>query len=169
MSLPEPWINRIFERLAALYGSRLADLWSGSDRAAVVGVWAASLGGYVDRPQVIAGALRDCESLDQPPTLPAFKRLCAQRAGQQRYAALPAPSIDPDVARARLVTLREQAGFAVDPLFWAKRPLTAKAVDLLVSGARSHPGLRQILADHLASGGEMCRSPEATARIRALA
>lgn len=120
-----------------------------------------ALAGYADRPHVIGDALRDCEALEHPPTLPRFKALCAQRATQQRYVALDAPKTDPSVARERLAKLQATAGFAQDPLFWAKRPKSALAVDELRRGARAHPQLREIWADHVASQGAMCRSDDA--------
>lgn len=120
-----------------------------------------ALAGYADRPHVIGEALRDCEALEHPPTLPRFKALCAQRATQQRYVVLNAPKTDPAVARERLSKLQETAGFAQDPLFWAKRPKSAIAADELRRGARGHSQLREILADHVASQGAMCRSDEA--------
>lgn len=161
--LPETWVARIFTHFNTLWGARAASLWADSDPEYTKRVWAMALAGYEDRPQVIGDALRDCESLEHPPTLPKFKAICAQRATQQRYVALPVAATDPSVARERLAKL--DARFAVDPMFWAKRPKSAAAVDLLVRGARQHAGLRDILDGHIKDGGANCRSDAARGAI----
>ena len=73
ISLPLSWIDKLFDQFALMYGDRFKAMWNGIDTTAVKQKWAKSLAGcgpYLQR------ALRDCESLPFPPTLPAFKNLC---------------------------------------------------------------------------------------------
>lgn len=46
-------------------------------------------------------------------------------------------------------------------MFWAKHPMDAAAVALLVRGARTDWRLAQILRQHVETAGENCRSQEA--------
>jgi hypothetical protein len=78
-----PWIERIFERLSAFYGSKIADLWGTSDLGSVKAVWAEELAGYSG--DEIAAGIAGCKTRDWPPTLPEFLKLCR-------------PPIDPVVA-----------------------------------------------------------------------
>ena len=72
--LPESWIDRLFERMSAYYGSRFADAWRGTDAAVVKRVWAEALGGYTaDEMRRGVSALNGCQ---WPPTLPEFLKLC---------------------------------------------------------------------------------------------
>jgi hypothetical protein len=72
--LPQPWIERIFTRLSAFYGSKFADLWGNSDLANVKAVWSEELSAYSG--DEIAAALAQCKTRDWPPTLPEFLKLC---------------------------------------------------------------------------------------------
>lgn len=73
-ALPLPWIDRLFARFEAYYGSRFADAWRGADVAMVKGVWAEKLA-ELTRDELAAGvqALDRCKF---PPTLPEFYALC---------------------------------------------------------------------------------------------
>lgn len=103
--LPDAWIERLFDRLAALYGSKFADLWKNTDLQNVKATWAEKLGGFADRPEIIRHALDSCDDRPWPPTLPEFIGLCrdqARRVGRQT-SALPAPqlSVEERMDRAR--------------------------------------------------------------------
>jgi hypothetical protein len=77
--------------MAALYGSKFADLWRGTDAAAVRRMWAEKLGGFHDKPEAIKSALDALDERPFPPTLPEFIGLCrdaARRMGPTT-AALP--------------------------------------------------------------------------------
>lgn len=56
-----------------------------------------------------------------------------------------------------------------DPMFWAKRPKSATAVQFLIDGARRDRRLAEILAAHLADGGEHCRSDDAVKALLQIA
>lgn len=94
--LPSAWVDRLFSRLAAFYGSqKLATMWVDADMAEVKAVWAEQLGRF--EPASISAALqRLIDSGNQwPPTLPEFVELCRQsavgRQQAQRFDVLPAP------------------------------------------------------------------------------
>lgn len=67
-------MDRIFARLEAFYGARLADAWKGSDVAAVKRVWAEELAAYT--ADEVRKGLDACRARDWPPTLPEFLKAC---------------------------------------------------------------------------------------------
>lgn len=73
-ALPLHWIDKLFARFEAYYGSRFADAWRGADVAMVKDVWAEKLA-ELTRDELAAGvqALDRCKF---PPTLPEFYALC---------------------------------------------------------------------------------------------
>lgn len=71
---PPQWVERIFGRMAAMYGARFADMWRGCNLGEVKGTWAHSLTGY--SADEIARGLQACTQHDWPPTLPEFLRMC---------------------------------------------------------------------------------------------
>jgi hypothetical protein len=81
-SLPTEWIERLFDRLAAYYGSRFADMWRGCDLAEIKRVWAAELGAF-SREELARGA-DACRTRDWPPTLPEFLKLCRPALDYER-------------------------------------------------------------------------------------
>ncbi len=79
--------NKIFTTLEAAIGTRLAQLWEGTNRAAVSDLWTRSLGEFL--PEDIGAA---CKAFidsgdDWPPGLPRFKAMCAV-AKQRREAEI---------------------------------------------------------------------------------
>ena len=72
--LPAAWVERIFARLSAYYGSRFADAWRGCDLGEVRAAWSIALADYSG--EEIARGLDACRLRDWPPTLPEFARLC---------------------------------------------------------------------------------------------
>ncbi len=111
--LPSAWVDRLFSRLAAFYGSqKLATMWVDADMAEVKAVWAEQLGRF--EPASISAALqRLIDSGNQwPPTLPEFVELCRQsaigRKAAMLYAELPAPGnarTDADTAKLKVAEL----------------------------------------------------------------
>lgn len=73
-ALPESWIERLFLRFSAMYGSKFADLWRGCDLASVKALWAEELAGYA--ADEIKRGIDCCKTRDWPPTLPEFLKLC---------------------------------------------------------------------------------------------
>lgn len=78
--LPESWINRLFSHFEALYGSKFASLWQGTDIANVKRLWAEKLSGFEDKPKAIKLALDALDERPFPPTLPEFLTLCRTAA-----------------------------------------------------------------------------------------
>lgn len=73
-ALPTPWIKKLFQRLTAMYGSKLPQMWGGVPEEAVHAVWAEDLAGFSG--DEIAVGLQACKQRDWPPTLPEFLKLC---------------------------------------------------------------------------------------------
>lgn len=68
------WIERIFSRMAALYGASFGRQWDGTNLAEVKRVWAEKLGAFTANN--IASALNACDDRQYPPNLPEFIELC---------------------------------------------------------------------------------------------
>ncbi len=73
-ALPDAWIERLFARFSAMYGSRFADLWGGCKLDQVKAVWAEELAGYGG--DELRRGVEACKARDWPPTLPEFLKLC---------------------------------------------------------------------------------------------
>lgn len=94
--LQQGWIERLFSRLAALYGAAFGRQWQGTNLADVKAVWAEKLGGFT--ASNIASALQSCDERPYPPNLPEFIELCRNHARRQgpQSLALPAPKLTPE-------------------------------------------------------------------------
>lgn len=91
--LQQGWIERLFSRLAALYGAAFGRQWEGTNLSDVKAVWAEKLGGFT--AQNIAAALQSCDERPYPPNLPEFIELCRNHARRQglQSLSLPAPQL----------------------------------------------------------------------------
>jgi hypothetical protein len=89
MQLPSEWVDRIFEKLALVYGRDFLGRWDGLDIRAVKADWALELGRFANAPDSIRFAL-DSLPLSKPPTALEFKHLC-NRAPDYLPALLPPP------------------------------------------------------------------------------
>lgn len=134
----ERGIDRLFGELEALYGSRFADMWAGTDIERVKAKWTEKLRGFADHPGVIQKAVDALDERPSPPTLPEFMALCrdaARRMGSTQ-AALPHKMTAADherVAQAARDAKRAVERAGMDKVeFWATHP-------------RSHHHLRFIL------------------------
>lgn len=107
---------------------------------------------------------------DWPPALGEFVKLCKQFNRPEHRPALPAPNCEPTeegrALQAEIMSSISRTGF--DWLGWAKRPGSARAVALLVSGAKDDRRLRDILNHLIATDGRDCRRDDARAAIRRL-
>lgn len=109
-ALPDSWIERLFDKLSAMYGNRFTDMWRGIDPEMVKREWAESLVSYP--PAVLKYALDQCkDTSNSPPSLPQFIGFCRTGMARNQPAfALPAPTMDRETARARLRQVAEKAG-----------------------------------------------------------
>lgn len=181
--LPSRWIDEIFKRFSVAWGAQktrgMFAAPEGMENTAdwaedVHNLWAEQLGAYSG--EVIGRALQAAvdSGRDWPPTLPEFKALCAD---YRRSEVADAPSIGmartapPQVALDALHKVSGGAAVA-DPLFWAKYPKSAKAVEMMVVGCQRDPTskLAPILRAHLKSPADVpCRGDDARAALVALA
>lgn len=83
--------ERVFARLAIMYGNKFADMWRGIDLGEVKRAWGDELAAF-SVPEV-AGAIKALRANTFPPTLPEFLQLCEKarvRKSPEQYK-LPAP------------------------------------------------------------------------------
>ncbi len=67
-------IDRLFERMLAMYGDRFAKMWGGVDPASMKDVWGRELADLTNEEwRRGVAALSD---MDWPPSLPEFKKAC---------------------------------------------------------------------------------------------
>lgn len=125
MSLPAAWVDRIFDRLAIVYGEEFLARWRAVSLADVKTDWANTLGYYEAEPGAIAWALEHLPS-GKPPTSLQFRDLCRQ-APAPEVPRLPEPKADPDRMAAEVAKLREAIGVnpapPVDRREWARKIL----------------------------------------------
>lgn len=73
-ALPSAWVERLFTRLATMYGNKFLDMWKGLDLQAVKQAWAEDLAGY--SADELKRGLEWCKAQAWPPTLPEFMTAC---------------------------------------------------------------------------------------------
>jgi len=129
MSISIKAIDRLFERLAATYGSAWSRQWSDVPLADVKTAWAHELSGYGGRLEVLAWALENLP--ERAPNIIEFRNLC-RRSPAPEAPRLPEPKADPErLARemSKLQDLKQLVTKAlpVDHKAWAKRILQGYA------------------------------------------
>lgn len=133
--LPRAWLDRLFARFSAMYGTqKVMAMWADSDLDEVKTVWAEALGKYSG--ESIARAVRSLiDSGSQwPPTLPEFSEACRVSAVNRRDTApaLPAPA-GKVISREEAAEILAKIGYSapekprVDPKAWAHRVLARAA------------------------------------------
>lgn len=129
MSLPTPWIDRIFERLTVVYGQDFTGRWKGMSIADVKSAWGHELAPLRDRSHAIGWALQHLPP-DRPPNVLQFRDLCYQAPGPD-LKPLPSPKADAAVVERVLAEVskltaswqpqQKQDGMPKrDPRQWAK-------------------------------------------------
>ncbi|UIF90890.1 hypothetical protein [Cupriavidus sp. UYPR2.512] len=73
-AVPETWVNSLFEKMSAMYGSKFADMWRGTDLTTVRRLWGVELA-QLSREELRQGVAA-LKSVDAPPTLPRFLKIC---------------------------------------------------------------------------------------------
>ena len=127
MSLSAKTVDRLFERLAAVYGAQWLRQWDGVPMQDVKTAWGHELAVFSGNLEAVAWALDNL-----PPRCPnaiEFKLLC-RSAPAKASTALPEPSVKADPARvaaelAKLAPLRVATvmDYTVDHKAWARRLL----------------------------------------------
>lgn len=125
MSLPAKAVDRLFDRLAAVYGAQWLRQWDGVPMQDVKTAWGHELSVFADWLEAVAWALDNLPA--RCPNVIEFKQLCRQ-APARAVAALPQPKADPArvaAELARLAPLRQATASvvalaAVDNKAWAR-------------------------------------------------
>ena len=93
-AVPQAWVEELFRKLTAYFGSRLADMWRGVDLDDIKREWGIALA-KLSRNELKAG-VGALLSLKHAPTLPEFHALCKQ----MRLAEQPRHDLLTDQSRA---------------------------------------------------------------------
>jgi len=117
--LPIEWVDRLFHKLALVYGVDVAKRYSGLDPAAVKQEWANCLSGFKDRPDALKFAIDHLPS-DRCPSMLQFRDMCRQ-APIPEHKALTAPKVDKAIVTKEMAKLVEEAFKPGDPKAWAHK------------------------------------------------
>lgn len=151
----------MFARFEAMYGRTFADMWAGTNIAAVKTEWAENMRFYTGLQ--IAWALDQCRvSSDLPPTLPRFLGLC-RAAPRPEQKPLPAPKIEQEVAAARAAEVKRQAHAAIGRHHghaWA-----VKVLDDIAAGIVLPNISEQFAVEALANVGMLKDAPAAYVKL----
>jgi hypothetical protein len=102
MSMPDVWLNRLFDRLVLRYGESFLRQYGDLNPAAVKADWADVLDGF--KAESIRWALQYLPA-DRPPNAMQFRDLCRRSPSGDAVEKLPAPKPDPDRVRRMLQPL----------------------------------------------------------------
>ena len=122
MSLPLPWVDKIFHKLTLVYGRDFVGRWEGLELADVKTDWAHELAGFENFADGIAFALQNLPS-GKPPTVLEFRAM-ALKALRPASKQLEAPKADPyrvaDELRKAVAAVKKPAFNGIDHKAWAK-------------------------------------------------
>lgn len=150
MSLPLPWIDKIFTKLTLIYGRDFIGRWEGLEIADVKTDWAHEMSGFDQWPEAISFALSNLPP-SKPPTVYEFRELC-RKAPAKPMAMLPSPKANPDRVAAELAKLAPSRSRPVaDMKDWARRIISRheageKIRPLNLRFAREALGMKQVEA-----------------------
>lgn len=130
-AVPEAWIERLFVRLSAIYGSKMATMWGDCPKADIMDAWGEALAS-ADPANVRSALAKVAERYPSwPPTLGEFMALCRNESTPQAHRqALPAPWPNVDQAVVATVVGQFGSGTKKDPKDWARRILAEAEVGL---------------------------------------
>lgn len=117
--LPIIWVDKLFKKLAAIYGREFTGRYNGVDPAQVKAEWAECLGPFATRPEALKFALEHLPS-DKCPSMLQFRDLCRQ-APRDNANALPEPKTAPEIVDKEMAKIVQQAFKPKDPKRWATR------------------------------------------------
>ena len=121
MSLPLPWVDRIFDKLTLTYGQAFLARWRDIDIEKVKADWAHELAGLETAPHCISYALTHL--VEKPPSVIEFRAMC-RNAPAADLPRLPEPPADPQrVAQElnKLQATKEQPLQCIGNKDWARR------------------------------------------------
>jgi hypothetical protein len=158
-TLPESWIERIFARMQGIYGSQFLSKFTYIQDGIDVGmenakkVWADELGGFADKPEALAYALKNLPN-DFPPNALEFAEIC-RRAPRKE---LPALEVKYDATKSKdfaekLAEVVNGGNRGSDPIFWATHPKTELQLEFIRGAAKNVPEKFQPCLDHLIATG----------------
>lgn len=108
--IPKVWVEKLFAKMASIYGAPFVEMWRGADPDEFVTTWQQGLSAASVTDDGLKRGVAALFRTRKPPNLPEFIELCALPAAQrQNTLALDAPRTSPEEARRRLAILREQA------------------------------------------------------------
>lgn len=158
-TLPELWIEKLFQKFEDFYGAKWAAQYGDFPRDRVKRTWAEELSGFADMPGAIAGAIAAQKSSTFPPTLPEFLGLCRDSAKRMAGSGAPALTHNPtaeDLERASkaaasaVAALRPKISDGIDK-HWATHPRSAAHLFLIFDAAkrdaRFKPCIEQMVGD----------------------
>jgi hypothetical protein len=142
----ERGIDRLFAEMAAMYGTKFADLWAGCDIESVKAKWVEKLRGFSDHPGVIQKAIDALDERPNPPTLPEFLSLCREAARRMgtTTSALPYKPTPEDEERARMAAasaakvIKTKVSDGVDA-HWATHPRSYEHLRAVFDAAAKDP------------------------------
>lgn len=106
MSLPQPWVEKIFQKLSLIYGRDFLGRWEGIPLDEVKADWAHELSGYQQSPDAISYALQNLPR--KPPTVLEFRAICeaAPRIVKTPLIEKSSATYTPEVAKKALAEAR---------------------------------------------------------------
>lgn len=123
MSLPMPWVEKIFHKLTLIYGRDFIGRWEGLELADVKTDWAHELSGFENFPDGIAFALQNMPA-GKPPTVLEFRSM-ALKAPKPAMKQIEGPKADParvaEELKKATQAVKKPAQNGIDNKAWAKR------------------------------------------------
>lgn len=104
MSLPAPWVDKLFQKLAVTYGQGFLRQYDGVPIEEVKANWAHELSCFQQSPDAIRYGLEYLPA-SKAPTVLEFRDLC-RRAPAAPVPQLEAPEVDPEKVKAVTKALR---------------------------------------------------------------
>jgi len=113
--LPETWVEKIFDRMLLSFGKKFIDQWAGADPQKLLNHWTIELAGFTGAE--IKSGLTAMDSMDWPPNLPQFKKLCRPDADPMKayYEAL---------AGVQARAAGQMGVWSHPAIYWAAMPLS---------------------------------------------
>lgn len=119
MSLPQPWVDKLFAKLTLTYGEAFMRQYGGVPMEDVKANWSHELSGFQQMPDAIAYGLQNLPA-DRPPNVLQFRDACRRAPSKQLALEHSHQHADPEViAQVRAVF----AGWKGerDPKAWATK------------------------------------------------